>query len=180
MKSWKLSVSLGLAALLGLAIAWTLLGAATIVPGQPSISAIPVLSSSPIDGQWWEGQSLTAATAAPYQPATISSTLHLAMHGYTGLVVRARYPRAQTLTTAAVVYAWGLKGGHWAALRDTGGSQAITLDDAASDVDDGLTFKWTAPSNQIDAIGCTHVVVTVGTPAVASGGGAVSLELTRF
>ncbi len=180
-RSWMIAAGMGLATVAALLFG----GVATdTMPALRPFAnfeggLLRVLPSSPIDDQWFTGvSSITSATAAPYQPATV--TTQLSMVGYTGLVVRARYPRAQTLTTSPVVYIWGLKGSDWTALPDVNGTQSLTLSSATTDCDDGATYKWTLPSNKVDALGATWITVTVATAAVASSGGAVALEVTRF
>lgn len=159
--------------------AWSVFGAATIPTNEGRASNL-VQTCSPLDASWWEGQALTAATSSPYQPGSISSSLRLPMGGFSGLVVRARYPRAQTISTAPVVLLWGYKGGDWCNLADVNAALTVTLDDAATDADDGATYKWTAPSAKLDALGSTHIVATCSTAGVASGAGAITLEITRF
>lgn len=121
------------------------------------------------------------ATTNPYRPASATGTSSIDVTGFTGLVVRAKYPRAQTLTTDPIVYVWGLKNDTWCALYDSTGRQSITLsDNATTDCDDGTTYKWTLPSDKIDALGCHQVIVTVATAGVASSGGSIPIELTPF
>lgn len=165
-----------------LALAGVILGASTItVTPSPLGNAQVVLPCSPVDPNAWSVvASATTATSAPYQPGSIDSSLQLGMQGFTGLVIRAKYLRGETLTTSPICYVWGKKGSDWVALADVNGSQASTLVSATPDADDGATYKWTLPSAKIDALGCTHIVVTVATAAVSSSAGAVAIEAMRF
>lgn len=166
-----------------LALAGVILGASTISTQQtvPTGSIQRVMPCSPVEGPVWAAvTSATTATSAPYQPGSIDSSLQLQMGGFTGLVIRAKYLRGETLTTSPICYVWGKKGSDWVALADVNGSQATTLVSATPDADDGATYKWTLPSAKIDALGCTHIVVTVATAAVSSSAGAVAIEAMRF
>lgn len=165
-----------------LAIPATLLMATTIAGNIPINSHVSICS--PISATWQTvatdaAADGTAVDATPYRPTTAAAS-PVDITGYTGVVVRLKYPRGETLDTDPVVCLWGLRDTKWCALKTSGGALTITLSDAASDCDDGTTYKWTAPSDQVDAIGCHQVVATFVTAADASADGAVSLELAPF
>ena len=177
MKSWKRSLCVA-----GLCVA-ALFALGAITSGGLSVGPfglLEVASSSPIDSQDLVIVPVaTAATAAPYQPHTV--TVGIPMGKYSGFVVYAEYLRGETLTTDSVSLAWGvLADGSHVQLKTSGGSVTITSADAATDFDDGRTYKRTAPSDQIDALGCPDVKVTVSTAAVSSASGAVRLRVKRF
>jgi hypothetical protein len=139
----------------------------------------PVATASPIDDEGLIAVvNAKAATAAPYNPSSV--TVNIPMEQFTNFVVWAEYPRAETLTTDPIVYAWSAAGDEWIGCKDAGGVQAITLADGATDEDDGATWKSTLPSDAIDARGGADVRITVQTAAVASGGGAVRIRIRRF
>ena len=125
----------------------------------------------------------TALTATPYQPATAltAETIYkFPLHGFSGFVIRAKYLRGETLSTDPVVRAWVLKGEEWSGVKTSAGAGDITLaDDATNDCDDA-TYKYTLPSDQIDAIGGDWGAVTVKTAGVSSSTGAIVIEITTF
>lgn len=128
-------------------------------------------TASPIDDAWHLAVTdSVSATTNPYRPNAATGTTSLLMSGYTGLTICAQYTSSATVT-APVCYVWGWKGDSWCALKTTAGVYAITLTPAATDSEDAVqSLKWTAPSDPIDAIGCSKVLVTVGTAATATAG----------
>jgi hypothetical protein len=147
--------------------------------------------AAPVDiNGWVTGVTYaTNTTPFPYQPSVIASTGAISatiyMRNYTGIIVRAKYARGATLTTDPVIAIWGGRTGGYSVLKssDTMGGSARTYtlsDTAATDVDDGVTYKWTDPTPPIPTRGAFKVRVTVITEAVESASGAVTLEITRY
>jgi hypothetical protein len=136
---------------------------------------------APIDQVGWQTCVADAKTATtnPYIPSAATGTIRLAMEGFTGVRVRAKYLVAGTMSTDPIVAVWGQRGSTWGILKDANGSRTTTLaDTAATDCTDA-TYKYTDSSEKIDALGAEHVLVTVITAAV-SAAGAVTIEIARY
>jgi hypothetical protein len=145
--------------------------------------------ASPIDVDGWvTGVTFaTSAHSSPYSPVTIStattgpisSTIY--MRNYNGVMVRAKYARATTLTTDPIIAVWGYRSGGWSVLKSSASARTFTLaDSATTDVDDGVTYKFTDPTPPLDTQGAYKVVVTVITKGVESASGPITLEITRY
>ena len=100
-----------------------------------------ICTTSPIDPNIGGDMNLKAATAAPYQPGTISTTYRVPMEGYTGFVVRAKYARGETITTAAVVRLWGVKGSNYIALAAPGVDIFLPAPDGKYQMTSGTSFS---------------------------------------
>ena len=127
----------------------------------------------------------TNTTPFPYQPAVVASTgaisTEIYMRNYSGVMVRAKYARGATLTTDPIIAVWGYRAGGWSVIKSSTSVRTFTLSDtAATDVDDGTTYKWTDPTLPLDTKGCYKIKVTVITAGVESASGAITLEITRY
>lgn len=151
--------------------------------------------AAPVDVDGWVNcvTFSTCVTRYPYRPALAQTTgvrtstwtyhIDIYMRNHTGVQVRAKYARAATLTTDPVIAVWGYRTGGWSILKDAAATpnRTFTLaDTAATDTDDGVTYKWTDPTAKLDAVGAYKIRVTVITAAVESAAGAVTLEITRY
>lgn len=81
-----------------------------------------------------------------------------------------RYDRARTISTALVCQPFGFdKNGVGQRLKNSAGTHELTFDDAATDFDDGVTYKYT-DSQEVDLNGAFTLMVPVKTALVLSSG----------
>jgi hypothetical protein len=117
------------------------------------------------------------ASPTPFYPGSSGNTV-IAMEGFTGVVLRAKF--IATLTTDPVLTVFGCKDNKWTLLKDINGNRTITLADQATlanNTYDG-SYYYTDLSEKIDALGCEYVQVIVQTAAVSTD--VVSIELSRY
>ena len=118
------------------------------------------------------------ATTNPYIPSAAANTVHMNVVGYSRAIFRIQY--VATVTTDAVIAAWGLREGEtkWESLYTVQATPSLTIttvDVIATDCYDGALYYYSHSQYPVDIRGCREILITCITAAV-SAGGAVALE----